>query len=50
MNDIKGTYTFVTASGYVKITCTLGFAKWLSGSSGRTHGGVFWSAPLKVYL
>jgi len=50
MNDVVGTYTFVTRSGLATIKCTLWYAMWLSGSSERTHGGVFWSPPLKVYL
>lgn len=50
MMGIVGKYTFWLKNGQKTITCTLGYAMWLSGEGGRTRGGVFWSDPLKVYL
>lgn len=49
MKDIKGKYTFVTSNGRTVIICTYGYAEWLV-LRGRTHGGIFFSSPLKVYM
>lgn len=51
MKEIKGVYSFRCApvGEWVSIRCTYGYASWLV-NSGRTHGGVFFSAPLKVYM
>lgn len=49
MGNIKGNYTFVTVNGKVCITCNLEFARWLIDTE-RTHGGVFSSAALRIYM
>lgn len=51
MGQIVGAYSFRIGpiGAWISIKCTLRYASWLV-DSGRTHGGIFNSPPLKVFM